>query len=82
MAKKKLSTAFHFYTTYYIVLKKQNIPQDAAWKALEFAKNNYQKMKYEKNEFLFYQKNMPFRTVEIWSLKILSISKTKSAIIK
>jgi hypothetical protein len=28
--KKKLSAALHFYTTYYTVLKKQNIPEDAA----------------------------------------------------
>jgi len=28
--EKKLSAAFHFYTIYYTVLKKQNIPEDAA----------------------------------------------------
>jgi hypothetical protein len=38
-AKKKLSFSFHFCITQYVVLKRQNIPQDATWEEVQYAKN-------------------------------------------
>ena len=56
----KVECVYPISSVYYLIcliLKKQNTPQDAAWKALQFTKNNLWKDEIEKTEFVFYQKN-------------------------
>ena len=59
------------------LLEKENTLQDTALKALQFTITNHKKMTWEKMNMTLTKKRSCFRNIEIWSLRVLIIFKTK-----